>query len=448
MAEADDRQWEDRLRDLLNSLVLSRLDPLASELNSLQTTFEAACSRLVDQARSSNEEPIDAIAGEMRQRLTKSEESFRTRIEALERDFEQAQSADRALLNASMAEIDRQRTQAGVLAATLTGAAAFAPRVALFVVRSGNVVGWRGIGFPDESVGIASLSRPMDDRTLLSDSLNQRQSIVRGSDIEPDYLSFLGSYIEHDRKTTVAVPLVVRKKAAAVLYADSEAADGLDIQPLEALMRVASMAIELLPLRRSTEPSGGEPVSPRILTSSLQGFATPGSASLKTETRRLEPTIEANSPRERDPEPAEPESSAEEKSREESRDESREESRETFVHDSTEALPVDMSVTSEIGDAIDSETTNPREHLDARRFARFLVGEIRLYQPSRVTEGCRRADLYDRLRDEIERSRKLYSRHVRSQITAEFDYFYHELVTTLAEGDATKLGRNFPVPQV
>src|SRR6185503_5333396 len=52
--------------------------------------------------------------------------------------------------------------------------------------------------------------------------------------------------------------------------------------------------------------------------------------------------------------------------------------------------------------------SNRREHLDARRYARFLIADIKLYKPAKVADGRRRADLYDRLKDEIERSRALY----------------------------------------
>ena len=63
-----------------------------------------------------------------------------------------------------------------------------------------------------------------------------------------------------------------------------------------------------------------------------------------------------------------------------------------------------------------------------------------------MAEGLRRGDLFDRLREEIERNRQLYDRHVSAQVTSEFDYFYDELVQTLAEGEADKLGRNCPRP--
>jgi hypothetical protein len=92
--------------------------------------------------------------------------------------------------------------------------------------------------------------------------------------------------------------------------------------------------------------------------------------------------------------------------------------------------------------------TEQRAHNDARRFARLLVSEIKLYNAAKVNDGRRNYDLYDRLRDEIDRSRKVYDKRVSPAVAARFDYFYDELVQTLAEGDPAKLGRSCPGPVV
>ena len=85
-----------------------------------------------------------------------------------------------------------------------------------------------------------------------------------------------------------------------------------------------------------------------------------------------------------------------------------------------------------------------RLHNDARRFARLLVSEIKLYNEQRVNEGREMGDLYDRLREAIDRSREMYDRRVKPQVAAKFDYFDYELVNSLAEGDAGKLGASYP----
>ena len=85
-----------------------------------------------------------------------------------------------------------------------------------------------------------------------------------------------------------------------------------------------------------------------------------------------------------------------------------------------------------------------RLHNDARRFARLLVSEIKLYNEQKVKEGRDAGDLYDRLKEAIDRSREMYDKRVQPQVAAKFDYFHYELVNTLAEGDDDKLGAGYP----
>ena len=83
-------------------------------------------------------------------------------------------------------------------------------------------------------------------------------------------------------------------------------------------------------------------------------------------------------------------------------------------------------------------------HYDARSFARLLVSEIKLYNEQKVTDGREQGNLYERLRDEIDRSRQMYDKRVHPSVAPRYDYFHHELVRTLAGGDAAKLGSGYP----
>lgn len=85
-----------------------------------------------------------------------------------------------------------------------------------------------------------------------------------------------------------------------------------------------------------------------------------------------------------------------------------------------------------------------RFHNDARRFARLLVSEIKLYNKQKVKEGREANDLYERLREAIDRSREMYEKRVHPPVAAKFDYFHYELVSNLAEGDPSKLGDSYP----
>jgi len=80
------------------------------------------------------------------------------------------------------------------------------------------------------------------------------------------------------------------------------------------------------------------------------------------------------------------------------------------------------------------------KHEEARRFARLLVSEIKLYNEEAVERGREQRDLYQRLRDDIDRSREMYEKRIPADIRAAHDHFREELVRILAGGDAGALG--------
>ena len=80
---------------------------------------------------------------------------------------------------------------------------------------------------------------------------------------------------------------------------------------------------------------------------------------------------------------------------------------------------------------------------DARRIARLLVSEIKLYNERKVSEGRVACDLYERLKDDIERSRQVYAERTPEHVRATSDFFQEELVKILAEGKPEALG---PIP--
>jgi hypothetical protein len=85
-----------------------------------------------------------------------------------------------------------------------------------------------------------------------------------------------------------------------------------------------------------------------------------------------------------------------------------------------------------------------RQHSDARRFARLLVSELKLYNEQAVVEGRRHGDIYQRLKQDIDRSREIYNRRVPAGVTRRSDYFHEEMVKLLAEGDSASLGSEYP----
>ncbi len=79
-------------------------------------------------------------------------------------------------------------------------------------------------------------------------------------------------------------------------------------------------------------------------------------------------------------------------------------------------------------------------HEEARRFARLLVSEIKLYNEEAVERGREQRDLYARLKEDIDRSREMYERRIPPEIRTARDYFHDELVRILGDGDSDSLG--------
>jgi len=77
---------------------------------------------------------------------------------------------------------------------------------------------------------------------------------------------------------------------------------------------------------------------------------------------------------------------------------------------------------------------------EARRFARLLVSEIKLYNERAVLEGREHGNLYERLRDDIDRSRQMYEERIPKDVRSDSNYFYEELVEILADGRPDALG--------
>ena len=82
-------------------------------------------------------------------------------------------------------------------------------------------------------------------------------------------------------------------------------------------------------------------------------------------------------------------------------------------------------------------------HRKAQRFARLLVDEVKLYNQAKVAEGRKNKDLYDRLKDAIEKSRATYQKRYGNTVAASGNYFQHEIVRSLAEDDLSIMGANF-----
>jgi len=88
-----------------------------------------------------------------------------------------------------------------------------------------------------------------------------------------------------------------------------------------------------------------------------------------------------------------------------------------------------------------------RLHLQAQRFSRVKVAELRLYHSESVRDGRAKSDLYGALRGEIDALRKEYEKDFARTPTM-VDYLHLELLRTLAHDDDRLLGANYPGPLI
>ena len=87
-------------------------------------------------------------------------------------------------------------------------------------------------------------------------------------------------------------------------------------------------------------------------------------------------------------------------------------------------------------------------HMRAQRFARVQVAEMRLYKDDAVKAGRRDANIYLRLRSEVDEARERYLAQFLDGQVHMRDYLHGELVETLAIDNPQLMGPDYPGPLV
>ncbi len=261
-----------------------------------------------------------------------------------------------AVLESCVASIEDGGSQADILRALLDGTARFSGRVALFVVRGNTATGWEARGFEDEDA-IKKVSLDAG-QGLTARAIQERTPAVAAAvEFDSGFIESVGNPADGN---ALVVPLLVREKVPAVIYADAGTGDGkLDNAAVQLLVRSAGHWLELLTARK----------------------AAPAEA---------ERVVEAP--------PAEPE------------------------------VPPEQE----------------EVHKKAKKFAKLLVDELKLYNQSKVAEGRAHKDLYDRLKEDIDKSRAAYEKRYGNTPAASGDYFRQAVIRILADNDESVLGSSFP----
>jgi putative methionine-R-sulfoxide reductase with GAF domain len=293
------------------------------------------------------------------------------------------------LLSGAVSAIQEGNSQSEILRHLLEGAARFAGRVALFVVKGGAMTCWQGMGFVDNDA-IKNVS--MDLSGGLAGQAVQGRMIAAGPVAEFDS-DFAEKVRTPAQNNCVVVPLVVKDKVAAVIYADGglTSSGATDAAAITALSRFAAIWLELTAMRKSGA-----------------GMAAP--------VDEVPSAYAASAPTSSVPAQGAPAQSS------------------AHVAFASESSAGGFSSAGEDSDL----------HKKAKRFAKLLVEEIKLYNQPKVAEGKQNRDLYDRLREDIEKSRATYEKRYSDTEVAAAGYFNQELIRILADSDVSLMGLSFP----
>jgi hypothetical protein len=450
---------EDSLRREIESYLESRLDAVRQEITTLQSLLNESLSTFLDR-QAANVQMEGSLVAAITEHLHAAHERG-VELAASESSRAKA-SSDMAIVKAAITEINEQKSQADILKTLVNRASSFAPRVASFVIKGEKATGWRGRGF-EGTVGdeaIQQISLPLSADTVVASAAKGLATWSGGAGSHKEDHMLLNRLGEEPAQRVVSIPLVARGRAVAVLYADSAGLDSesINLEALETLVAVSGMAVELISASRGAAPKRVAEEAPAPAPEPEPSYAA--SSEYAEPVAAAEPafsgaeTIESYQPVAAEPE-VEPESFGEAVPAEEPAG--------MFEEQPVEAAPVEEVWTTP-SDPEPAASAQPRRrygqdselpvevhgdeerrlHNDARRFARLLISEIKLYNEQKVAEGRTEHDLYDRLREYIDRSREMYDKRVKAEVAARYDYFHGELVNTLAEGDASKLGSNYP----
>lgn len=457
-------------------------------------------------------------------------------------------------LRDSLSTLDRARSQAEILTALLSESGRYASRTAILLIRPGEIRGWGGHGFggADSAVSQLALDASRDGAWA---RLAEGQSAVRLSASE---CALLVSRLESPLpQEGVLIPLVLRDRVAAGLYADRLDDGAFTVEALQILTYAAAQGIESLPFRQRAStptltlvgeapaPAGESAPEPEPVQEPAQAAPQEPAAAPEVPevgaTQALESSPQAQEPvqemePEAAPEPAPSSWTAEPEPAPASAEPAQPEPSEPQAPQQTEQLPVVAAEAVSAPSAMETEVpryprsvepepaatvllprpnlrdasslaepaaaapapppfrtvtppsqaaTEPQAssfdglrtaplasgtpevrpptdvegpgwafattrvpvspsdetmHEEARRLARLLVSEIKLYNEEQVEEGRRNRDLYERLKEDIDRSRQMYEDRVDPRILRSTDYFYQELVRILASGDSRTLG--------
>jgi hypothetical protein len=380
-----------------------------SEISSTQEVVERAVSQVIESHRAQLQDQL-----------------VRRVLEALELEpasGSRGETTAGALLKA-VGAIYTGSTQKEILRTLLDNTVRYCGRAALFIVKGNAGTGWQGRGFTNNE-GVKDFA--LDITNGIAGRAVQSRTVFAGSAAGMDP-NFKARFHTPQDDRALVLPLLLKDKVAALIYADAgiETGGPLDAAALELLVVATGAWLEVNALRKQahkegqpeTAPAEKPQPAPQAAAPSLDPFAAHApmhaAAAVASAATFEQPAAVAVS----EPPPvAEP-----------------------FLEP-----PVEEAIPAEVAGSSHVSSEDADLHRKAQRFARLLVDEIKLYNQSKVAEGRSARDLYERLREDIEKSRATYDKRYGNTVAAGAGYFQQELINNLAEGDPSVLGANFPL---
>jgi hypothetical protein len=343
--------------------------------------------------------------------------------------------------------LDEADNQVEVLRRFLELVRGRASRAALFVSRSGSLGAWKAIGFSerggnDEAVRRVTLAQ--DTGAIAKVLQGEPARLTGGNQIS----SKIGA---PDAVEAILIPMVVKEKVSGFIYADCAAGEQERFQPesIALLTYLTGLVVDRLAARKlrpspalrpfgaaQAEEPAPEPLEAPVPEPAIEEIQEPDKFELAPEAQ---PSSFAAIPSPVEP-TAPPPVKLDERRLEVDLPPA-ETVRMPAVAPVSEAGPPpgpSGGVRRLAGPLAPAEGDERRE--EARRFARLLVSEIKLYNERVVQEGRAKGDIYERLREDIDRSRQMYDDRIPEDVRANTNFFYDELVRVLADGRPDALG--------
>ena len=298
-------------------------------------------------------------------------------------------------------------TQKEILRALLDGTTQFCGRAALFVVKSGAANGWQGRGF-ENSDEVKDFALDVSNSTVAQ--VLETHSVVtcKSGDMDSGFVSHFASPA-HDQ--ILLMPLLLKDKVAALVYADggSEAAGHFDQAALELLVAITGAWLEVVSLRKhaAKESTSERETAAAPEVQQANSYSDPFAGHAPKHAMAASAGASESGTTE-------------------------------VVASASAAAPAPALDPFANLSAEDADV-----HRKAQRFARLLIDEVKLYNQAKVAEGRKKKDLYDRLKEDIEKSRSTYLKRYGNTVAASGDYVNVEIIRSLAGDDESVLGPNF-----